>query len=310
MGHHQNSRLPNPLHSIAWDDVRLVHAVAEARSLPAAAARLGVNHSTVFRRLRQLEAMLGLALFERHRSGYVPTAAGEAMVALATRVDADITGVTRRLAGLAPVPEGEVRIATSDSLLAELLLPMLARFRQAHPAIRLDIVTGNMALNLSRRDADIALRATSSPPDTLVGRRLARLAWALYGPLDEADPPPLARLLEEARWLSLSDALGHLAPARFLRGQVPEARIAGRFDSVQALTLATRVGMGIAHLPCFAGDASPMLRRLSPPEPDFATDLWLLTHPDLRHAPRIRILLDYLAEEIAGMRGLIEGGSA
>ncbi|MCI0753692.1 LysR family transcriptional regulator [Teichococcus vastitatis] len=303
--------MPSPVHSIAWDDVRLVHAVAGARSLPAAAARLGINHSTVFRRLRQLEAMLGVALFERHRSGYVPTAAGEAVVALAGRVDADINDVTRRLAGLAPVPEGEVRIATSDSLLAELLLPMLVRFRRAHPAIRLDVVTGNAALNLSRRDADIALRATPAPPDTLVGRRLARLGWALYGPAaaQAAEPPPLAQLLEEAQWLSLSDALGHLAAARFLRGRVAEARIAGRFDSVQALVLAVRAGLGIAHLPCFAGDASPDLRRLAPPEPGLATELWLLTHPDLRHTPRIRVMLDHLADEIASLRGRIEGAA-
>jgi DNA-binding transcriptional LysR family regulator len=290
--------------AIAWDDFRLIKAVAETRNLPAAAARLGVNHSTVFRRLRQIEALLGFPLFERHRTGYALTAAGEEVAALAARVDEDITGVTRRLAGQAPAPAGEVRIATSDSLLAELLMPMLARFRLAHPAIRLEVVTGNAALNLSRRDADVALRATDAPPDTLVGRRLARIAWALYGAASQ-DLPPEA---EDGRtWLSLSDNLGSLKAVRFVRERVPAMLVAARFDSVQALTLGVEAGLGIAHLPCFAGDGRPALRRLAPAEPDFAADLWLLTHPDLRHTPRVRVLLDFLAAEIQAAQPLIEG---
>lgn len=288
--------------TLAWDDFRLIKAVAEARSLPAAAASLGINHSTVFRRLRQIEAMLGFPLFERHRSGYALTQAGEEVAALAARVDEDITAVTRRLAGQAPAPAGEVRIATSDSLLADLLMPMLARFRLACPAIRLDIVIGNAALNLSRRDADIAIRATDAPPETLVGRRLARIAWALYGTATAVS----ADLLE-AQWLSLSDSLGQLKTVRFLRRQVPPDRIVCKFDSVCALGQAAEAGLGLAHLPCFLGDTRPSLRRLAPPEPDFAADLWLLTHPDLRHTPRIRTLMDALAAEITRMQPLIEG---
>lgn len=295
--------------TLAWDDIRLIKAVAEARNLPAAAADLGVNHSTVFRRLRQIEALLGCPLFERHRSGYVPTQAGEEVAALAARVDEDITAVTRRLAGQVPAPAGEVRIATSDSLLADLMMPMLLRFRLAHPAIRLDLVTGNAALNLSRRDADVAIRATDAPPETLVGRRMARIAWALYGAADAfpGEAPPLPDLLAEGPWLSLSDSLGQLKAARFLRGRVPAERIACKFDSVHALGQATEAGLGIAHLPCYLGDIRPGLRRLSPPEPDFAADLWLLTHPDLRHTPRIRTLMDGLAAEIARLQPLIEG---
>ncbi|MBC9175863.1 LysR family transcriptional regulator [Pseudoroseomonas ludipueritiae] len=291
--------------TLAWDDFRLIKAVAEARSLPAAAASLGVNHSTVFRRLRQIESMLGFPLFEKHRSGYALTQAGEEVAALAARVDEDITAVTRRLAGQAPAPAGEVRIATSDSLLADLLMPMLARFRLACPDIRLDVVIGNAALNLSRRDADIAIRATDTPPETLVGRRLARIAWALYGAAEAV--PVQADLLAEGNWLSLSDSLGQLKAVRFLRRQVPPERIVCKFDSVCALGQAAEAGLGLAHLPCFLGDTRLGLRRLAPPEPDFAADLWLLTHPDLRHTPRIRTLMDALAAEITRMQPLIEG---
>jgi DNA-binding transcriptional LysR family regulator len=293
------SRLKDP---IPWDDVRLIQAIAETQSLPAAAQQLGINHSTVFRRLRQIEAALGQALFERHRTGYVPTPAGEDMTALAQRVGEDITTVTRRLAGQAPILAGDIRMATSDSLLADLLAPMLGRFRRAHPAIRLDIVTGNVALNLSRRDADVAVRATDAPPDTLVGRRVARIAWALYGAAQgEVDP-------ESSDWLAPGDNLATLKAARFARQHIAPERIAGRFDTVHGLSIGVEAGLGIAHLPCFVGDARPGLRRLSPPEPEFTADLWLLTHPDLRHTPRIRALLDMLADEVAERRGSIEGG--
>jgi DNA-binding transcriptional LysR family regulator len=286
--------------SLAWDDFRLIDAVAATRNLPAAAIKLGMDHSTVFRRLKQVEALLATPLFERHRSGYTLTAAGEEVAALAARVDEDITAVTRRLAGQAPAPAGEVRLATSDSLLDKLLMPMLARFRQAHPEIRLDIVTGNPSLNLSRRDADIAVRATTTPPETLVGRRTARIAWALYG----AAGQPRS---ETPDWVSLGDNLAAMQVVRHVRANVPPERVVARFDGVLGMACAVVAGIGIGHLPCFLADAWPGLERLASPEEAHASDLWLLTHPDLRHTPRIRAVMDFLAEAIAEKRPLIEG---
>jgi DNA-binding transcriptional LysR family regulator len=288
--------------TLAWDDFRLINAVAEARNLPAAAARLGIDHSTVFRRLRQVEHLLGQPLFERHRSGYTLTPAGEEVASLAARVDEDITAVIRRLAGHAAAPSGEIRVATSDSLLTDLLMPMLARFRRSNPEIRLDLVTGNAAANLSRRDADVAVRATDAPPDTLVGRRVARIAWARYGAADPGAPPA-----EDSDWVCLGDNLAGLKVVRHAREQVPADRLVGRFDTVLGLAHAVSAGIGIGHLPCFIGDAWRGLRRLAPPEPDFATDLWLLTHPDLRQTPRIRAFMDDIAAQIAASRALIEG---
>ena len=296
--------------TLAWDDFRLINAVAETRNLPAAAARLGIDHSTVFRRLRAVEALLGTPLFERHRAGYALTPAGEEVASLAARVDEDITAVTRRLAGQAPSPAGEVRVATSDSLLSELLIPALARFRRAHPSIRLDLVIGNAALNLSRRDADVAVRATDDPPDTLVGRRVAGIAWALYGAagaVPAGDPVAEADVVGRADWVCLGDNLAGMRVVRFAREAVPAARLAGRFGTVLGLAQAVEAGIGVGHLPCFIGDAWPGLLRLAPPQPEYASSLWLLTHPDLRHTPRVRALLDFLAEAIAAKRPLIEG---
>lgn len=291
---------------LAWDDFRFVKAIAEAKGLAGAAERLRVNHSTMFRRLGQLEEALGTALFERHRTGYTLTPAGEEMAALAQRMDEDITGFTRKLAGQAPSPAGELRVTTSDALLVHLLTPLLARFRSRCPDVRLDVVLDNQALNLSRRDADVAIRASDSPPETLVGRKLARIAWALYG-LGDNVPEREALARDGQPWVSPGDDLASLKVARFLRAHVAPERIVYKANTVLGLAEAVKAGVGIGHLPCFIGDTQPALVRLSPPEPDLAADLWLLTHPDLRRAARVRVFLDFVAAEVAKRRALIEG---
>jgi DNA-binding transcriptional LysR family regulator len=294
---------------IAWDDFRLVKSIADARGLPGAAAQLGVNHSTVFRRLAQIEELLGATLFERRRAGYALTPAGEAMVALATRVEEDILGFTRKLAGQEFLPSGELRVTTNDTLLFYLLTPLFARFQARHPDVRLDVVISNQALNLSKRDADVAIRATDNPPENLVGRRAARIAWALYGRVAEFARGEAidAGSLYDRCWVSLGDNLATLKAVRFVQDHVAPERIAYKVNSVFGLAEAIENGIGIGHLPCFIGDQRPALRRLSPPNPDYAADLWLLTHPDLRHSPRVRVFLDFLAAEISSQRKFIEG---
>lgn len=301
--------MAEPFKNLAWDDFRLIKAVADARGLPAAAAQIGVNHSTVFRRLNQIEEALGTPLFERHRSGYVLTPAGEEMVALADRLDAEITAVGRKLAGRAPAPAGELRITTPDSLLIHLLMPMLAGFRESYPEVRLDVVLSNQALNLSKRDADVAIRATDNPPENLVGRRVARINWALYGrAIDFPEPGAVdEETLRGRNWVSLSDSMGALKAVRFVQENIPPERVAYKINTVLGLAEAIESGIGIGHMPCLIGDARPSLVRLAPPEDDFAADLWLLTHPDLRQSPRVRVFLDYIGTEIARHRKFIEG---
>jgi DNA-binding transcriptional LysR family regulator len=294
---------------LAWDDLRLVKAIAEARSLPAAAAWIGINHSTAFRRLKQIEETLGLALFEKHRSGYTLTPAGEEITALAARVDEDVAAVTRKLAGQDVAPTGELRVTTNDSLLINLLTPLFAAFREQYPGVRLDILVGNQALNLAKRDADVAIRATDNPPENLIGRRAARIAWALYGRAAEfSDGIPAEKsALKEMNWVSLGEQMGALNVVKCIVGNVPAERIAYKVNTVLGLAEAVEAGAGIGYLPCFIGDARPSLIRLAPPAAEFASDLWLLTHPDLRHSARVRVFLDFLAAEIAKRRSFIEG---
>jgi DNA-binding transcriptional LysR family regulator len=296
--------------NLAWDDFRLVKAIADHNGLTGAAAALGVNHSTVFRRLGQIEEHVGLQLFERRKTGYVATAAGVEMAALAGRVEEDVAAFSRRLAGRDVAPSGELRITTTDTLYLNLLLPIFAAFRTLHPAIRLDIVIGNQALNLSKRDADIAIRASDAPGETLVGRRLATLSWAIYGRAAEAPSPadgngPASLFARD--WVALGDQLAHVKAARYVRDKVAPERIALKSSAVLGLAEAVEQGLGIGPLPCFIADQRPTLVRLLPPDPDFSTGLWILTHPDIRNAPRVRAFMDFVGGELAKLRGLIEG---
>lgn len=297
---------------LAWDDLRLVKVIAEARNLPAAAALIGINHSTAFRRLKQIEETLGLALFEKHRSGYTLTAAGEEIAALAARVDEDVAAVTRKLAGQDVVPSGELRIATNDSLLIDLLTPLFAAFRKRYPGVRLDILISNQALNLAKRDADVAIRATDNPPENLIGRRAARIAWALYGRVGDFPDgiPPEPAIFKEKNWVSIGEQLGGLKVVKWIAANIAPERVAYKVNTVLGLAEAVEAGAGIGYLPCFIGDARPSLMRLAPPEPEFGSDLWLLTHPDLRHSARVRVFLDFLAAQIAMRRSFIDGSSS
>lgn len=295
---------------LAWDDFRLVKAIADHDGLTGAAAALGVNHSTVFRRLGQIEELVGMPLFERRKTGYVATVAGAEMAALASRMDEDVTAFARRLAGRDVAPSGEIRITTTDTLHLNVLLPIFAAFREAHPLIRLDVVIGNQALNLSKRDADIAIRASDSPGETLVGRRIATIAWAIYGraqdglaTAEQADPATLY----QHDWVALGDQLAHVKAARFVREHVAPERIALKSSAVLGLAEAVEQGLGIGPLPCFIADQRPGLVRLLPPNPDFATGLWVLTHPDIRHVPRVRAFMDFCSTELARQRALFEG---
>lgn len=301
--------MAEPFKNLAWDDFRLVKAIADAKGLPGAAAQLRVNHSTVFRRLGQVEEAIGATLFERHRGGYALTPAGEQMVALAERLEDDITAFARQVAGRDIAPTGELRVTTNDTLLVDLLTPLFAGFRRRCPEIRLDVVLSNQALNLSKRDADVAIRATDNPPETLVGRRVASIAWALYGRAEDFAPGESvdAAALLERPWVSLGPNLGAMKTVQYARAHVPPERIVYQVNTVLGLAEAVEAGIGIGHLPCFIADKRPALVRLAPPDPNFAADLWLLTHPDLRHSARVRVFLDFLAAEIAKLRPMIEG---
>ena len=295
-------------HMLSWDDFRYIKAIAEARSLAGAAGSLGVNHSTVFRRLSQIEQQLGSRLFERGRAGYALTASGEQMVQLADRMGADIISFERKVTGQDLRPSGELRVTTSDVLLLHFLGDVLIGFRRAYPEIMLDIVVSNQRLSLTKRDADVAVRATYHTPDPLAGTKVARIAWAVFGAAALAGEPfEPARDARRHDWIAFADATSIARAAKWLKENADEKRIVYKINTMIGLAEAAAGGAGLALLPCYVGAAVRGLAQLSPVLPELEGELWLLTHPDLRNTARVRAFLDFCADEIARRRDVIEG---
>ena len=295
---------------LSWDDFRYVKAIADTRSLAGAAEQLGINHSTVFRRLGLIEQQLGLRLFERGRGGYALTPCGEEMAELAQRLGEDIVTFERRVTGQDWRPSGELRITTSDVVLLRLLNDVLIGFRRAYPDIVLDIVVTNRTLNLAKRDADVALRATYQRPESLIGSRLARLAWAVYGPraLASNSFDPLTDCRRH-NWIAFADHFAIARALKWLDEHVARERIVYKVNTLVGLAEASAGGVGIALLPCFVAAAVPGLCQLSPTIPELEGELWLLTHPDLGGTARVKAFMDYCALEIGKRRDVLECGA-
>lgn len=285
-----------------WDDFRFVKAVADARGLTGAAETLGIDHSTAFRRLAAIEKSLGARLFERHRGGYAATAAGQAMLDAASRMEAEVDGFAREVVGRSDAMAGELRITAPIGFAGTFLMPILAAFSAKHPAVRLHLILAEQTLNLSRRDADVALRVSRGPDETLVGRRLTGIGWALYGAVGRTYDS-----LANENWVGLSEGVGGGEFVRFVsRLTVPE-RIVLCLNGVVGLREAVASGIGIGLLPCVEGDSDPRVRRLGEVVPELHTDLWLLTHQDLRRSARVRAFMEHMAAAMLPLRPLFEG---
>jgi DNA-binding transcriptional LysR family regulator len=293
--------------AIEWDDLRYVLAVAESGSLAAAARALGVNHTTVLRRVTAFEERLGLRLFERLPTGYALTAGGEELVAAARQMAGTVTTLERKLAGQDLRLEGTLRVTTTDTLMVSVLAPHLAGFRAAHPGIALELAVSNAMFNLTRRDADVAIRPASDPPGQLVGRRVSGLAFAIYASPAYLVAHGKVRDLAAHAWAAPDDTLGDSAVARWM-ATMPDARVAVRADSLVALRELAAAGIGLAALPCYLGDGDPRLvRARRDPVKAMETALWVLTHEDLRGTARVRAFTEFIAHAFATERDVFEG---
>lgn len=288
---------------IRWDDLQIVLAIAETGSLSGASRALRISHATVFRRLNEMERRLKVTLFERSRTGYIPTLSGDDLAASARRVQSEVKGAERRIIGQDLTLSGSLRITTTDTLFAGLLSPLLASFRQRYPDITLEVVISNQRQSLSRREADIAIRPTRQPPETLVGRKLSDISLAIYGqkalwqnaPLLLKTPLPLDPVsLQQEAWIGPDVQLGDTALEKWMM----DKRAAYKLDSMLGMQSAVRHGAGIAVLPCYLADADEALLKLSAPIEALTTPLWLLTHPDLRHVARVRAFMQAIAEGV------------
>lgn len=294
---------------LSWDDFRYIKAIAEFRSLSGAAQALNVNHSTVFRRLGQVERQLGSRLFDRGRSGYALTPCGEEMVRLAERIGDDITSFERRVTGRDLKPSGELRVTTNDMVLLHLLTEILVDFRKIYPEIVLEVVVSNTILNLARRDADVAVRATYVPPDVLSAIRLSKIAWAVYGATGQYRKPfDPKRDAAQSDWIGFADHFAIAAVTKWLKSHaVSNDRIVYKVSTLLGIAEAVAGGVGLALLPCFVGASVPGLVRLTDPLPELNAELWIVTHPDLSTTARVRAFVDFYTVHVGKQRSILEG---
>jgi DNA-binding transcriptional LysR family regulator len=280
-----------------WDDLRYFLAVCRSGSLSGAALQLGVNHSTVLRRLGSLEATLGVRLFERLPAGYVTTQAGETLRDILDGLSDQIERAQRQVSGLDVKLSGTVRITSTDTLVRGLLMPGLAEFRALHPGIHLQLVINNTFLSLTKREADIALRPSNKPPPHLIGRRIGRIQTAIYASKTYLKRNEKKKSWSEHDWVAPDESLSHLAQAHWVREHIGDDHVVMRVDSLIGMLDAVRNGLGAGMLLCLLADGEKGLVRLAEPFSELDTELWILTHPDLKHVARIKALTDFLYEK-------------
>ena len=283
-----------------WDDVRYFLAIARAGSLTGAAAALRVSQPTVSRRLAGMEASLGAQLFERTKLGYEPSTAGLGILEIAERVEADLSEIDRQLFGRDQRLAGGLTVTCTEALVGDYLAPLIGRFLADHPGIDLTLVSTFTPLSLSRREADVAIRFTKTPPETYIGRRPAKAAFAVYAARDCEPSSP-----EESDWVGWQDESYN---RMLITAPFPKARIKHRADSLLAMRALVRSGRGISALPCYLADRDPALRRVLPePLIDESPDLWVLTHPDVHRVARVQRFTAFVAEALQADRDLFEG---
>jgi len=292
-----------------WEDVRLFLALSQSGSARATAAGLGISHSTVSRRVEQLEQDLGTRLFDRDVSGYRLTAAGETMMRSALRAEDALLAAERQLHGRDAELRGEICLTTSDVIATRLIMAELVEFSQRYPDIDLNVIVSYDLFDLGRREADVAIRFMrpgGKPPEELVGRRLVTATSCCYASdayLALHDPSDAT---SQARWIGWDDS--ERFPGWVRSSPFPHLPAHGKLNNVMLQADAARLGMGLAVLPTFLGDSTDGLRRIPGCEPYPNFDIWILSHPDLRDTARLRIFRKYLNEVFVRKIPMLTGG--
>jgi DNA-binding transcriptional LysR family regulator len=280
-------------------DLEVVLALVRGGTLAAAGERLGADASTVFRATQRIERGLGQVLFERSRTGYLPGELAQALAGHAEQLEAQLESARSAAQALPEQVAGTVRITSTDTILHGLVAPALKALQQAHPLLAFELHTGNELASLTRRDADIAVRATQRPPQHLVGKHIGAIRLALYA----AKKGPVRRyedvLAGKAPWVAPDDALPEHPSVRWRKKHFPKAVPTYRVSSILTVMELVAQGLGVGLLPLFLAKGRSDLRPLTGVLEDGQTELWLLTHPESRHLRRVAAVYAHLARELA-----------
>jgi DNA-binding transcriptional LysR family regulator len=287
-------------------DLAVVLALVRGGNLAAAGALCGVDASTVFRSVQRAERALGQRVFERSRAGYRATDLGQRLAAHAERIEAELEAARSAVQAEGTAVAGRVRISTTDTVLHGLVLPALTELVATHPQLRLEVHAGNELVNLTQREADIAVRATRTPPPHLVGRALGAIRVALYARRDwvpsrgrgRGSDPGRGLDLAALPWLAVDEALPEHPSVRWRRKHLPAVVPRLVVNSVQSVLEGIAAGAGVGIVPHFLVRGRADLVALTGPLDDAETQLWLLTHPESRHLRRIATVAAHLAAHV------------
>lgn len=285
-----------------WDDLKVFLALSRKGSARGAAQELGVSNSTITRRLDDMEHELQAHLFDRTPDGYRITAAGEQVLPTAEHVEELVMGVERKITGGDQELRGTIRLTLPPAGRLGFLVGRLVRFAEQYPGIDLELTSSVDAADLSRREADIAVRvmpAKLPPPEYLIGRHLASLTASAYvhrDLLNPDNPSDVSHLSwigkrsadQKEEWLALTD--------------FPQQPVRHAIVDLNLLTDAVRNKMGMAYMPCFTVYNDPEIVRVPGAGIVHQSDMWVLTHKDLRLSARLRVLREVIAEEFGKVR--------
>lgn len=282
-----------------WNDLQFFLALSREGSVSGAGKALGVNHTTVARRVAALEEQLGTRLFDRSADGYEMTQAAENLYEHALHIEETTQAIDRDVFGQDAELKGPLKLTIAHDVANRLLIPKVAKFREAYPCIDLDILTTTGLVDLAARQADIAVRLTEKPPDYLVGRKVLPLRHGVYG------APHYLETKRKPADVILYRGNAELPP--WAAENYPDARVVLQVDDVGTMLAAVRQGLGLARMPCYIGDFDKDVRRIDVSLTPSDWGIWILSHVDLRGTARVRVCREFLFEMIQQQSELVLG---
>lgn len=280
-----------------WNHYQYFLKVAECGNLTSAARELGVNHSTVFRRINTLENKLSVRLFERSRSGYTLTKAGEEIIGGVRQVEKQMYAIQRSLKGKDITLGGVLKISTTDTIGYYWLPPYIKRFKEQYPEILIDLDIQIRYTDLSKRETDIVIPAVNIQPDYMVGRRLAPIYFRLYASQSYVDKygfPGNPDDFSRHRFLVPNEALANVSASKWLKKHVPEHCVVASSDKLSTLFKFAQQDLGITALPHYVGRSDPRMVEIMELPEYCHRHVWILTHPDLRNTARIKTFMQFM----------------